>query len=123
MAAVNRLPEVTSRFQTGLDEINHERFGTFETLNKQFVKKLVLKMLFAGPIQTYTGLLRGIYDTVFPMVMSVLTSWLITLPLAYIFGIFLKFGVIGIVVASSFAEIILAFGLCLRWKYRVSNKS
>lgn len=83
----------------------------------------VLKMLFAGPIQTYTGLLRGTYDTVFPMVMSVLTSWLITLPAAYIFGIFLKLGVIGIVVAASFAEIILAFALWLRWKYTVFNKS
>ena len=82
----------------------------------------ILQMLFSGPIQTYTGLLRGTYDTFFPMIMSLLTSWLITLPLAYVLGLHLKFGVIGIVVASSVAKIILAFGLWLRWKYILYNK-
>lgn len=82
----------------------------------------VIKMLFVGPIQTYTGLLRGAYDTFFPMKLSILTSWLLTLPLAYVFGFYLKFGVTGIVASSTAAEIILALGLWLRWKHTVNAR-
>lgn len=82
----------------------------------------VIKMLFAGSIQVYVGLLKGTYNTIFPMIMSALTSWLITLPLAYLLGLYLQFGVIGIVIASSFAEIVLTLGLWLKWRDTVLSK-
>ena len=79
----------------------------------------VLRLVFAGPIQTLGGLLRGVYDTKYPMWASFFTGWGITLPLAVYFAFVLNWGVIGIVLSPIVAELILIFILSKRWKMRL----
>ena len=42
------------------------------------------------------GLLRGVQDTRVPMVMAVISYWMIGLPVSYVFGFTLGMGGVGI---------------------------
>lgn len=59
----------------------------------------------------YTGALRGFYDTQYPMWVGLIGLWIIAIPLAYLFGFTLHWGVVGIriacIVGFTFGSIIL----------------
>src|SRR4030095_15265496 len=55
----------------------------------------VASSVWAIPI-VLSGALRGAGDPLFPMWVSFITGWLIRVPLAYLFGIALGFGLPGV---------------------------
>ncbi len=75
-------------------------------------------MIIAGLFQimdgtqvTALGALRGLQDVNYPTLISLLSYWIITLPSAYLLGIYLNFGVKGIwwgyLIGLFFAAVIL----------------
>ncbi len=46
------------------------------------------------------GILRGLFDTRFPMIMSLLTIWVIGMPLSYLLAFPLQYGAIGFVIGG-----------------------
>jgi len=62
-----------------------------------------------------TGSLRGLYDTKYPMYVSLACLWLISVPLAYIFGFTFNWGIIGIAIARGLGTIMLALIISFRW--------
>jgi putative MATE family efflux protein len=62
------------------------------------------------------GSLRGAGDTRYPMVTTGLAMWLVRLPVAWLLGIVLGFGLVGIYLGWVFDSIVL--GLLTLWRYR-----
>lgn len=60
------------------------------------------------------GILRGLFDTQYPMIISLIVIWVIGLPLSYILAIPLKFGVLGFAIGNLIAMAIGAFVLACR---------
>lgn len=46
------------------------------------------------------GILRGLFDTRFPMIMSLLTIWVIGMPLSYLLAFPLNYGIVGFVLGG-----------------------
>lgn len=76
----------------------------------------IFKMLLSGPVQMLTGLLRGSYDTLGPLRINLLTGWGITLPLSYLFAMYLNWGIYGIMAALFIAEATALYALRRRWQ-------
>ncbi len=75
----------------------------------------IIAMLFDGVTDVVVGLLRGLYDTRFPMMVSIVSSWVVMLPLAYVLGIILGYGVIGIALGGAVTRLFAAGILFMRW--------
>ena len=71
--------------------------------------------LWAVPI-VLSGALRGAGDTRFPMLITLITGWLIRVPFGYLFGITLGLGLPGIYVGT-FADAVVGTLLAV-WRYR-----
>ncbi len=65
------------------------------------------------------GGLRGLFDTRWPMIISLIILWAIRIPLAYYIGISLQYGVLGIGNASILAMLIGAILIAWRWRKRL----
>lgn len=76
----------------------------------------VIAMVFDGVSDVLTGLLRGLYDTRYPMLVSLLCSWGLMLPAAYLGGFTLGYGMIGMACGSALARLLSAGLLVLRWQ-------
>ena len=83
----------------------------------------IVSMFFGGVTNMLCGALRGIYDTKFPMGVSLISNWLLMLPLAGLFGFGLHLGAIGTAVGSSAARISSAFVLLGRWRWQMRQLS
>jgi len=59
--------------------------------------------------------LKSSGDVVFPVTMAVIVSWTIVIPLAFVFGILLSWGLLGIWIALAGDEMIRGFILLGRW--------
>lgn len=73
---------------------------------------------------TITGVLRGAGDTTAPMVISIISLWLVRLPIAYVFSYWLGWGVNGawlsITVSATLGYLLThAYYLTGRWKSKV----
>ena len=73
---------------------------------------------------TVTGVLRGAGDTTAPMVISIITLWLVRLPIAYVLSFWLDWGVNGawtsITVSATLGYLLThAYYLTGRWKSKV----
>ncbi len=75
---------------------------------------LVQPLLAAAMI--FAGSLRGAGDTRFPMVLTGLSTWLILLPLAYLFAIVFGWGLAGAWAAMALDMSVRGIGNYLRWK-------
>ncbi len=75
-------------------------------------------ILFDSIRNTFTGALRGLYDTRYPMIVGILCLWGIALPLAYFLSFTLKFGVYGIRGAVIAAVGVGSLLLWRRWQHR-----
>lgn len=82
-----------------------------------------LNMFFDGPTMTLVWSLRGLYDTQFPMWISIAVTWLILIPLAWILGFGFHFGIIGITLAGVVGSIISVVILRIRWCYQLQKCS
>lgn len=68
-----------------------------------------------------TGGLRGLLDTRYPMFIAILSIWIIYIPLAYIMGFVVQFGLIGITSSDVVAMIIGASLLIYRWRKKMHS--
>ncbi len=66
--------------------------------------------------------LRATGDAKFPVVMGVLSMWGISVPLAYLFGITMGWGLIGIYLAFVIDEWLRGLLMLMRWRSRVWQK-
>ncbi len=78
--------------------------------------------LFDGIQVTALGNLRGIEDVKMPTIISLISYWIISLPIGYVLGIVLKFGAVGIWYGFLIGLIFAAILLIIRLKYLL-NKS
>jgi Na+-driven multidrug efflux pump len=65
------------------------------------LRALCLGQPFWGLSQVYAGALRGSGDTRFPLWATAVGVWLVRVPLAYVFGLTLGFGLAGICFSSA----------------------
>ncbi len=70
---------------------------------------------------TMTGALRGLFDTKFPMFIGLIMIWVVGLPLGYVLGFILHFGVVGIASGTAIGVFMGAVIVLYRW-YVLSNK-
>jgi MATE family multidrug resistance protein len=68
-----------------------------------------------------TGALRGLLDMRIPMVVGLVTIWLLNVPCAYLLAFKLHFGVVGISLGSVAGTLIAAAVLFLRWRYKIGK--
>lgn len=66
-----------------------------------------------------SGLLRGLYDTQFPMRVGLLIMWCLVLPLGYLMAFHFKMGVIGFKVGGNIGLFVGAWIVYRRWKNKV----
>jgi Na+-driven multidrug efflux pump len=65
------------------------------------------------------GSLRGAGDTRYPMLATALAMWAVRLPVAWLFGIALEFGLAGIYLGWVLDSVVL--GLMTWWRYRAGD--
>ncbi len=68
-----------------------------------------------------TGLLRGLFDAKFPMLVGLAVIWLIGIPGAYILAFPLHLGVIGVVIGSTVGMVFGMIILFYRWERMTKN--
>lgn len=62
------------------------------------------------------GILRGLFDTRFPMYISLLTIWIIGMPLSYLLAFPLHFGAVGFVIGGMLGMLGGAAIMACRWR-------
>jgi MATE family multidrug resistance protein len=77
--------------------------------------------LFDGFRNVLTGMLRGLFDTRFPMYVGILSIWLLGIPLGYFLAFTLHLGVIGISLGYAGGMMIGALILIKRWRKHVQG--
>ena len=68
-----------------------------------------------------TGALRGLYDTKYAMMVSVLGIWCVSLPCAYYFAFHLHWGVIGIALGTSTGILLGMILMISRWHSQLAK--
>lgn len=89
-------------------------------LAKQFLAICALFQLFEAIRFAAFGALRGIKDTQFTMWVSIITFWLIALPLGYFFAVNMNWGGAGVWWAMVFSQTIGATILVRRFQNKIS---
>lgn len=92
-----------------------------DNANRTIITLAIIVLAINGIIQiidafgvVITGALRGLHDTKIPMFITIIASWLISIPVGYILGFILHFGVVGINLGFLFGSIIIAIFLSKR---------
>jgi MATE family multidrug resistance protein len=67
------------------------------------------------------GILRGLFDTRFPMYMSVVTIWLLGMPCSYILAFPLHLGVIGFVIGGAVGMLGGVLLMAYRYHWQIKN--
>ena len=75
-----------------------------------------VRLLLDAANEIYVGSLRGLYDTKFPMMVLMLLTWVLGIPLAYLFGFVFHWGLIGMTCSGIIGMLISFVVLYLRWK-------
>ncbi|WP_256244210.1 MATE family efflux transporter, partial [Burkholderia ubonensis] len=94
-----------------------ENAGIYHTLSIILVL-IAIGQIFDAARNTLTGALRGLQDTQFPMKVSMILIWPVGVPLAYVMGFTLEWGLVGITVAHDIVMVIGAAILWQRWRNR-----
>lgn len=81
------------------------------------------RLLFDTILEVKIGNLRGLLDTRWPMLIGVFFTWVCFIPAAYLFGVVLHFGLIGISSVSIVVTFLGALTLWLRWQKRCAHLS
>lgn len=69
-----------------------------------------------------SGMLRGLFDTKFPMVVGLLVMWGMVLPIGYLFAFPMHFGVVGFRMGSNLAMLVGAAIILWRWKTKLHER-
>ncbi len=85
-------------------------------LASQVLMVLALFQLIVAFSMTTAGALNGTGDTRFTMYLSISTTWLFMIPLAYCFGFTLGYGMFGMWIALILQELLLA--AATQWRFR-----
>ncbi len=83
---------------------------------------MAFNQFFDGFRNVITGALRGLLDTRFPMFLSLILIWLVGMPLSYLFGFALNFGLLGIAAGSTLGMLISVTMLSLRWNSQMKKR-
>lgn len=76
---------------------------------------IAFSQVLSGLRNLLTGILRGLLDTRFPMYASLLTTWLIGMPLSYILAFLLHLGAVGFFIGVMLSYLGGAVTLMYRW--------
>ena len=76
---------------------------------------IAFSQIFDAVRNVLIGILRGLFDTRFPMLMSLLTIWVIGMPFSYILAFPLHFGAIGFVIGGMLGMIGGVMVMIYRW--------
>ena len=79
------------------------------------------RLIFDTILEIKIGTLRGLFDTRWPMVVMLVSTWFGFIPIAYLLGFVFHFGLIGIQVANIIMTLLGAIILWLRWLKRSAN--
>jgi len=86
------------------------------SLGVLFLKLLVCANLFSAPAIIWASILTGAGETRSPMIIAIISNWLIKLPLAWFLGINLGFGIEGIWYAMCFSIVYEDFAIYLAYR-------
>ena len=78
---------------------------------------LGIQQIIDGARNIFTGALRGMFDTQFPMIVGLIVIWIIGLPLGYFMAFNLHWGVYGVETGITLGLLIGAIILTMRWHY------
>lgn len=81
---------------------------------------LAFSQILDGLRNTFIGILRGMFDTRFPMYASLISIWLIGMPLSYLLGFTWHQGAVGFVIGGLIGMLSGAIIMFYRWQ--VLNK-
>ncbi|MBT2679987.1 MATE family efflux transporter [Bacillus sp. ISL-35] len=119
---------ITMAITVVIVSIREPILGVF-TSNKEIIRegsKVLLLCLILEPGRTFNivviSSLRAAGDAVFPVKMAFVSMWGISVPLAYILGITMDFGLTGIWIAFIVDEWFRGIIMYIRWKSRVWEK-
>jgi len=73
------------------------------------------RLCFDASMEILMGSLRGLYDTKYPMIATLLVTWLVGLPLVYLFGFVFHWGLIGVTFGGIVMNIVGTAVLWVRW--------
>lgn len=76
-----------------------------------------------GLRNVYIGILRGLFDTRFSMQMSILSIWIIGMPLSYLLAFPLHYGAIGFVIGGAIGMLSGVVLMSYRWYNKMSMVS
>jgi len=82
---------------------------------------IAFSQIFDAVRNVLIGILRGLFDTRFPMYMSLLTIWVVGMPLSYILAFPLHFGAIGFVIGGMLGMLGGVTVMIYRW-YKLSKQ-
>lgn len=82
---------------------------------------MAFSQAFDGLRNTFIGILRGLFDTRFPMQMTIITIWIIGMPLSYILAFPLQYGVVGFVIGGAVGMLCGAVMMYYRWQKKMSS--
>lgn len=80
------------------------------------------RLFFDAALEILLGSLRGMYDTKFPMYVSIGITWLIGIPLAYIFGFIFHWGLIGITLSGIVSMVLATSAVYWRWQVKSQTR-
>ncbi len=98
----------------GYDPVNNKKI--FDTTAMVLII-VAIGQIFDSIRNVVTGALKGLQDTKFPMLVSFLVIWPIGIPLAYVMGFPLEFGLVGIIIAHDISMAISSVVLIFRWRF------
>lgn len=107
------LPKTLARVY--VDISNPENASTVHYVVMLFAL-IAVAQFFDGVKNVLTGSLRGLLDSKFPMYAGLFVIWFIGIPLSYLFGFVLHFGLIGISLGMSIGMIISCGIIIQRWR-------
>lgn len=81
---------------------------------------IAFSQIFDAVRNVLIGILRGLFDTRFPMYMSLITIWVVGMPLSYILAFPLHFGAIGFVIGGMLGMLGGVTVMMYRW-YKLSK--
>jgi MATE family multidrug resistance protein len=99
-----------------------EAEATFHTLSILLVV-VAIGQIFDSVRNIITGALRGLLDSKYPMLVSILMIWGVGIPLAYFMGFTLDYGLIGMAIAHNLTMAIGAAVLFVRFQSKVRGLS
>jgi len=80
-----------------------------------------LRLVFDAIMEIKIGSLRGLYDTKFPMVLSMVLTWPVGISLVYLFGFTFHWGLVGMKCAPVLTTLISAVILWRRWHQKAAE--